>query len=93
MTLTPVQFGEKMRRTQLAVWAYAYEFENVSLVSDAVFDAEAKRINLDVETDRPHLDAWFKENFHPDTGMWIHTHPELERVKAMALNAIKVREQ
>jgi hypothetical protein len=93
LILTPVQLKEKRRRMRLAVWAYAYEFENVSLVPDAVFDEEAKLVNLDVETDMPHLDAWFKANFNPHTGMWIHTHPELERIKDIALNSIELEGQ
>lgn len=84
-------FGEKMRRTHLAMWAYAYEVENVSLVPDAVFDEEARRIDLSVDTDRPDLDAWFRNNFDPDTGVWVHQHPELSRIADLTRNAIKAQ--
>lgn len=72
---------EVWRRIRLAVWAYAYEFESMSLVSDARFDTEARKVNLSLDTPRPDLDKWWRENFDPSTGMWIHKHPELSLVK------------
>lgn len=72
---------ETRRRIMVAIWAYAYEFENVSLVSDHHFDAECLKVNLSISTTRPDLDKWFRENFQPDTGMWIHKHPELDKVE------------
>ncbi len=71
---------ETRRRIMVSVWAYAYEFDNVSLVNDHHFDAECRRINPAISTGRPALDDFFRTVFHPDTGMWIHKHPELEKV-------------
>lgn len=79
---TPIQI-ETRRRTKLAVWAYAYEFCNHSLVSDATFDLEACQVNLSIDTARPDLDAWFRANFQPYTGQWIHGHPELNIIAAL----------
>lgn len=71
---------ETNRRIKLSMWAYTYEFENRSIVSDAVFDVECMMVDLSINTNRPDLDVWFRENFNPSTGMWIHKHPELEKI-------------
>lgn len=72
---------ERRNRIRVALWAYTYEFESVSLVSDAEFDKACLEIDLSVATDRPELDEWFKDNFSPYTGQWIHNHPELKKLK------------
>lgn len=72
---------EVWRRTKIAVWAYAYEIENKSLVSDERFDAECRLVDLSVSTTRPDMDEWWRREFQPDTGMWIHNHPELGKIK------------
>ena len=74
---------ERHRRILVSVWAYAYEFESVSLVSDARFDQVCYLINPAIETGRPLLDDFFKRQFQPDTGMWIHHHPELDKVRRL----------
>ena len=79
---SPVEV-ERRRRIRLAVWAYAYEFENDSLVDDATFDAEALKVDLAIDTGHRKLDAWFRKNFDPSTGMWIRRHPELHKVQAL----------
>lgn len=50
---------------------------------DAVFDREALLVDLSVDTGRPDLDAWFRREFDPSTGMWIAKHPELNKVAAL----------
>lgn len=47
---------EKRNRIKVTLWSYAYEIKNVSLVSDAQFDATCKAIDLNNRTDRPDLD-------------------------------------
>lgn len=79
---TPLEI-ETRRRILLAIWAYAYEFHNHSIVSDSVFDLESYQVNLQMQTNRPDLDFWFVCNFHPCTGMWIHKHPELSRIATL----------
>lgn len=71
---------EVKRRINVAVWAYAYEIENASIVDDHKFDAECRKINSSISTNRPHLDEFFRTTFQSDTGMWIHHHPELAKV-------------
>ncbi|RID91843.1 hypothetical protein D2N39_11435 [Gemmobacter lutimaris] len=68
---------ETRRRVRLTLWAYAYEFRHDALVPDAVFDAEARRVDLSRSTSRPDLDQWWRDNFDPSTGVWIRRHPEL----------------
>lgn len=72
---------ERRRRILLTIWAYAYEFENVSLVPDHVFDEEARKVDLSQSTGSRKLDNFFKREFAPDTGMWIAKHPDLHRVR------------
>lgn len=62
------------------MWAYAYEIENDSLVQDSRFDAEALAVDTSIKTGNRKLDNWFKKHFQPDTGMWIHNHPEKHKI-------------
>lgn len=77
---TPVEV-ERRRRIRLTLWAYAYEMMSAPLVSDERFDAEARKSDPDIKTG--HLDDWWKACFNPSTGIWIHMHPELAKVKAL----------
>lgn len=79
-----MQSSEKRRRIVVAVWAMAYEVFNKPLASDAEFDALAYSIDASVDTDRSDLDKWFRENFTPYTGSWIHTHPDYSKIKQIA---------
>ena len=63
---------ERANRIRLAVYAYAYEYESTSLISDGEFDELSKKIDLTIYTGNSKMDKWFKKNFEPDTGMWIH---------------------
>lgn len=78
---------ETRRRIMVSVWAYAYEIANPprSLVPDHVFDAECYMLaaNIRIDTDRLDLDYWFRGAFDPSTGMWIHKHPELDKIRQL----------
>lgn len=73
----PVEI-ERKRRIRLTLWAYAYEVAGSSIVSDSQFDAEA--LLSDTSIDTGHIDDWWRSCFSPHTGMWIHIHPELDKV-------------
>ncbi len=77
------QEREKQLRICVALWAYAYEIMSDPLVSDARFDTVCKEIDLMQSTGNAKMDIWFQENFSPDTGQWIWTHPGLERLQQM----------
>lgn len=79
----PTVDTETRNRIRLCVAAYAYECMNTTIMSDAEFDKLAYSINLKIETRRPDLDAWFQANFNPHTGMWINSHPEKEKLRAI----------
>jgi hypothetical protein len=72
---TPAE--QKKLRIRLAVFAWAYENYNKSFIDDHTYDSLSRKVDLSIPTDRKNLDKWFASNFNPDTGMWIHNHPEL----------------
>lgn len=79
---------ETRNRIRLSVAAYAYELLGESIMSDAEFDELAKKIDVTIDTRRPDMDAWFRQNFQPHTGMWIHNHPEKNRLRYLALQKL-----
>jgi hypothetical protein len=84
MTYVPTEVEiEKRNRIRLSLFAYAYEYEDDSLTSDAEYDILSYKINKNVETGNKLLDRFFKREFEPHTGQWIHKHPELSKLKAM----------
>lgn len=74
----PVEI-ERRRRIRLSVWAYAYEIAGAALVPDGQFDAEALQSDPTIRTG--YLDDWWALAFNPSTGIWIHMHPELAKVR------------
>lgn len=71
---------EIRNRIRLSVAAYAYEYKDDPIMSDAEFDAMSRKINVDEKTGNRKLDNFFKKHFHPDTGMWIRNHPEKNKL-------------
>lgn len=69
---------ETRNRIMVAAASYAYEVEGDPIMSDRDFDTLCGRINLLTVTTNPAMDKWFRENFQPDTGMWVHKHPDPE---------------
>ena len=77
-----MEINQEIRnRIRLSVAAYAYEYMDDPIMSDTDFDALALKINVNEKTGNRKLDNFFKEHFMPDTGMWIHKHPEKEKLK------------
>lgn len=83
---------ERRNRIKLAVAAYSYEMESDSIMSDGDFDKLCLEINPKLPTisdvTEPKqikrykkLDKFWANEFEPDTGQWIHKHPELHYVK------------
>ena len=71
---------ETRLRILVSVYAYAYEIMADPLVSDGQFDEIASAVNINVDTLRPNLDAFFRAEFDPCTGSWICRHPELSGI-------------
>lgn len=74
---------ERRNRIRIAVWAYAYEIANDTLVDDAAFDALALQIRPQMSTGRDREDAFFRTEFDPSTGMWIRSHPNLAGIRGI----------
>jgi hypothetical protein len=74
---------ERRNRIRLSVAAYAYEIHDDPIMADAEFDDLANKINVQKTTSNEIMDDFFREEFSPHTGQWIHKHPNmlgLERV-------------
>ena len=76
-------------RIRLSVAAYAYEICNDSIMSDSEFDQQCLLIDPSIETGNAKLDKFFKEEFDPSTGQWIHKHPELNGIVRIYKNYYK----
>lgn len=77
---------ETRRRIRVSVAAWAYEVHSDPIMSDGDFDALSREIDTLRSTARSEMDHWFMEHFSPNTGMWVHQHPEpegLERIYQM----------
>jgi len=72
---------EIRNRIRICVAAYAYEIDSDPILSDAEFDSLCLKINPDLPTGDKVLDKFFKEEFDPNTGSWIHKHPNLDGIK------------
>lgn len=81
---------QKKLRIRVAIFAHAYEYYNESLVDDTTYDALARDVDVSIETDRPDLDLWFKENYQDHTGSWVHSHPELKRIDEITRGILSV---
>lgn len=74
---------EIKRRIKLCIAAYAYEIENDSIMPDTTFDEECKKVDVTITTGNDKMDKWFKEEFDPCTGQWIHNHPEINKLEEL----------
>lgn len=71
---------ERHRRILIAIYAYAYEIKNDPIVSDEEFDRLASEIVETKSTGNEKLDDFFKNEFDMFTSLWIHKHPELDKI-------------
>ena len=74
---------EIKNRIRIAIAAWAYEYANDPIMSDSDYDELSRKIDLSKKTGNELMDKFFEESFHPDTGMWIHEHPELDKLQAL----------
>jgi hypothetical protein len=83
---------ERRKRIKLTLWSYAYEIAERPIATDAQFDALSARIDLTISTGRDDLDSWWRSVWSAHTGMWIHQHPELDKVRELYERHINDRE-
>ena len=74
---------EIKRRIKVSVAAYAYEMNHDSIMTDEQFDSECKKVDVTITTGNDMMDKWFRQEFDPCTGQWIHKHPQLKRLDAL----------
>ncbi len=85
---TPVE-RERRTRIKLCVAAYCYEYLDQPVLTDAQFDALANLSDPSIITGRH--DDWWRNNFQPFTGSWIHSHPELAQLGKYARRCSSVK--
>lgn len=79
---SPIEI-ERRRRIRIAIATFAYEVLDRPVMSDAEWDQLAQSIDPAVGTGHFELDEFFVARFSPMTGMWIHDHPELDKVRSL----------
>lgn len=77
---------ETRRRILISVASYAYEIKDTPIMGDRTWDMIAQSIQPRVGTCHPQLDEFFITKFSPMTGMWIHDHPELDKIARLYAN-------
>ena len=77
---SPVEI-EIRKRIHLSVAAYAYEYENVSIISDGEYDRKSLEVQPKLKTGHARMDRFFKNNFDANTGQWVRHHPDLLKIK------------
>lgn len=84
---------ETKKRIMVLMHAYHYEILGESVISDHDYDRLAYSIDLSISTSRPDLDAWFRANYVPDTGLWIHKYPDLKGIRMLIERLASHREK
>lgn len=90
MIYTPEASAQRRLRIRLSAAAYAYEFLSLIMMSDEEFDRDCRLVKPEIDTGHPVLDEFFRTEFSPDTGMWIHRHPELYLVEQYTKYVMKM---
>jgi hypothetical protein len=53
------------------------------MVSDAEYDKVCASIDVKKRTGNSKMDSFFEFFFSADTGIWIHQHPEIDKIKSL----------
>lgn len=85
---TSSEWGSKVEkeirlRIKLSVAAWAYEIASASIMTDHDFDKLCLEVDTSIDTGNAKLDKFFKEEFSPHTGQWVHKHPEKQKLKVI----------
>jgi len=76
---TKVQQKQYMLRTTVAYMAFLYEIKFDSPMPDLEWDALALKVDVTQSSGDIELDKWYKENYDPNTGSWIYSHPHKDQ--------------
>jgi hypothetical protein len=70
-------------RIKIAVAAWSYERGYRHTMTDTEYDELSQRVHSqrNTATGNHRLDRFFQRHFDPDTGLWIHRHPDLASVE------------
>lgn len=71
---------ERRRRIRIALYAFAYELADDSMIDDHTFDRLALEIRPEISTGHEVMDKFFREDFGAHTGSWVNSHPELDKL-------------
>lgn len=82
---------ETHRRMRLLIAAFAYERLNISIMSDHEFDMECLKVDLSIDTGNPRWDSWWRDNFDPSTGQWVHRHPDINGLHRHTLKVLELK--
>lgn len=65
-------------RIRVAVAAWAYENNHRPTMSDSEYDALCQYVHVtrNVATGSHRIDRFFQRSFDPDSGLWVHRHPD-----------------
>jgi len=75
---------ERRNRIRLSVCAYMYEILGIdTLMDDLTWTLLARKIRPEMSTGHAVMDKFFREEFYSCTGVWIHKHPELDKLDAL----------
>jgi hypothetical protein len=66
---------------RLALAAFAYEFMAHSIMTDDDYDSLSREVDLSIDTGNETMDKFYRDNFMSDTGMWVRSHPELDKLE------------
>ncbi len=82
--MNDVAHEQRRIRLKILAAAYAYEIMNESYMSDSEFDQMCRRVDLNVAVDSH--DQWWRDNFDPSTGSWVHRHPDKYGLRRLVKN-------
>lgn len=74
---------EKRLRASVVFNAVAYELYGINFISDSEWDTRALKVDITIDTDRPDLDEWFREHYTPYTSQWVHSFPDIHRMREL----------
>ena len=70
-------------RIKIAVAAWAYENNLRPPLSDQDYDALSLTVEAErrIATGNSRMDNFFRRHFDPNTGLWVHQHPNKDRLE------------